>query len=89
VLYGALGEEAKALDFLQQAQVIFREAKSSMGEGKVLSELGFGFYLRGDYRRSLALYEQALPLSRDGGDFAGTGRALMALGVNYAFSRRA
>ena len=85
VIYGMLDEETKSLDFFQQARSVFRDLKNSMGEGKILAELGFKFYRNGDYRQSLTLFEQALPLSRKSNDFGGTGRALMAMGVNNLY----
>jgi len=69
----------------QQALVIYREIKDRQGEGRVLNNLGLGYYLLSDYAKAVDYHQQSLAIAKDVKDQEGEGKALGNLGNVYYY----
>ncbi len=69
----------------QQALVIYREIKDRQGEGRVLNNLGLGYYLLGDYAKAIDHQQQSIAIAKEIKDREGEGKALANLGNNYYY----
>ena len=82
--YADLGEARKAIEFYEQALVIYREIGDHRGEGKALNNLGLAYADLGETRKAIEFYEQQLVIAREIGDRRGEGNSLWntALALN-------
>ena len=71
MVYSALGEKRKALDYYEQALPLIRQVGDRAGEATTLNNIGGVYAALGDKRKALDYYEQALPLRRQVGDRGG------------------
>jgi tetratricopeptide (TPR) repeat protein len=78
--YEWLGEFRKAIDALEQALAIFRQAGDRQGEASGLYSLGICYDDLGQIARAVDLYEQALAIDRETGYRRGEANALISLG---------
>ena len=83
VVYDALGEKQKALDYYEQALPLRRQVGDRGGEATTLNNIGGVYSALGEKQKALDYYEQALPLRRQVGDRWGesTTRFNMAHGL--------
>jgi len=70
VLYHALGEHRRALEYYEQALTIHREVGNRVVEATTLNNIGMVYRALGDNRRALEYFEQALPIHREVGNRA-------------------
>ncbi|MEO1591905.1 MAG: tetratricopeptide repeat protein, partial [Cyanobacteria bacterium J06632_22] len=66
----------EAIEKLEQALVLYREAGDLQGEGRTLTGLGAVSSSLGQYPQALSYYEQSLVILREVGDRAGEGVTL-------------
>ncbi len=69
----------------QQALVIYREIKDRQGEGRVLNNLGLGYYFLGNYAKAIDHQQQSIAIAKEIKDREGEGKALANLGNNYYY----
>lgn len=81
--YDDLGEFRKAIEFYEQALVIFREIGDGRAEDNILGNLGVTYMNLGDARKAIEFYEQQSKIVREIGDRRGEGNALGNLGSAY------
>lgn len=72
-----------ALQFWQQALLIYREIKDRQGEGKTLGNIGLAYHYLGDYRKAIEYYQQSLPILREIKDSKTEGIVLYNFGNTY------
>ena len=82
MVYDALGDKRKALDFFEQALPLYRQVGDRGGEATTLNNIGMVYDALGDKRKALDFFEQALPLSRQVGDRRGEATTLNNLGLS-------
>ena len=80
LVYAALGEPRKAIEYHEQALAISREIGDRRGEGAVLGNLGNAYADLGEPRKAIEFYEQQLAIVQEIGDRRGEGNALGNLG---------
>ena len=69
MVYAALGEKGKALEYYEQALPLIHQVGDHWGgEATTLCNIGAVYDALGEKRKALAHYEQALPLLRQVGD---------------------
>jgi len=71
LMWSALGEKRKALDYYEQALPVDRELGNRAGEATTLNNIGAVWDELGEKHKALDYYEQALPITRAVGDRAG------------------
>jgi tetratricopeptide (TPR) repeat protein len=71
LVYSALGEKQKALDYYNQALPILRAVGDRRGEATTLNNIGLVYDDLGEKQKALDYYNQALPLIRAVGDPSG------------------
>lgn len=81
LVYSALGEKARALDYYEQALLLRRQVAHKGGEAATLNNLGLLYADLGESARALAYYAQALPLRRQVGDKGGEAITLLNAGI--------
>ena len=79
-----LGENQKAIEYLEQALQIAREMGDRQNEGIHLGNLGNAYTNLGEYRKAIKYHEQALQIAREIGDRKVEGSNLGNLGSAYA-----
>ncbi|MBC7879592.1 MAG: tetratricopeptide repeat protein [Anaerolineales bacterium] len=84
LVYAALGNARKGIEFYEQRMVIAREIGDRQGEGNALGNLGVAYKNLGDARKAIEFHEQALVIFREISDRRGEGAFLGNLGVAYA-----
>jgi CHAT domain-containing protein/tetratricopeptide (TPR) repeat protein len=72
-----------AIQFWQQALIIYREIKDRFGEGRVLGNLGVTYKSLGDYAKAIDYQQQSLVIKREIKDRLGERQSLLNLGVAY------
>ena len=77
------GQPEAALEYLQQALIIYREIRDRQGEGQVLKNLGNAYYLLKDYEQSKEYQQRALLIARELQDRDLEARTLNNLGNAY------
>src|SRR5205823_4671361 len=77
-------EKQKALDFFNQALVLWRAIQDRVGEAKALGNLGKYYLSRRDHAKAAELLNQTLLLSRATGDQLSEVASLAYLGDIYA-----
>jgi tetratricopeptide (TPR) repeat protein len=83
LVYDALGEKRRALEYYEQALPLSREVGDKGGEATTLNNIGGVYDALGEKRRALEYYEQALPLSREVGDKGGEAVTCFNIGLTY------
>lgn len=78
-----LGEQRKALVYLNQALGEWREFNDAVGEAQTLVVLGTAYTQIGESRQALTQYDQALKLWRDLNNRSELADALLSLGLTY------
>jgi tetratricopeptide (TPR) repeat protein len=81
--YNDLGETHKAIQFQEQALLIYRETGNRRGEGITLGNLGLAYANLGETRKAIELYDQQLMITREIGFRLVEGKALNNLGIAY------
>ena len=71
----ALGETHKAIEYHDQALVIFQEIGDRRAEAATLDNLGLAYAALGETRKAIDFYEQQLVIVREIGDRIGEGNA--------------
>jgi tetratricopeptide (TPR) repeat protein len=79
----ALGYAERAIEFFEQALVLFREIGDRSWEGAVLGNLGYAYLVLGQFERAIKLFEEALVIAREINDREGEGVWLGSLGDAY------
>jgi CHAT domain-containing protein len=64
-MYYSLGQYPKALEFLQQALVIYQKAGQRAEEGTTLNNIGNVYNNLGQYAKALEFYQQALAIVKE------------------------
>ena len=72
-----------ALQFFQQALIIYREIGDRNGVGSSLNNLGSVYDNLGQYQKAIEFYQQSLAILREIGDRNGVGSSLNNLGIAY------
>jgi CHAT domain-containing protein/Flp pilus assembly protein TadD len=83
LVYSALGEKQKALDYLNQALPLRRAVGDRAGEASTVNNIGFVYDALGEKQKALDYYSQALPLERAVGDRASEASTVNNIGVVY------
>ncbi len=79
-----LGDKSKALDFYNQALIIWRVLGERSGEASTLSNIGVVYDALGEKQKALEYYNQALPLMRAVGDRLREATTLNNIGKVYS-----
>jgi tetratricopeptide (TPR) repeat protein len=87
--YADLGKTEQAIEFFEQALLIFCETGYRRGEANNLGNLGRAYIDLGETERGIQLYEHALLIAREIGDRRGEATALwnMSLALNQLGER--
>ena len=83
LVYSALGDKEKALDYYNRALPLQRATGDRAGEAEILSDIGQAYSDLGERQKALDYFSQALPLRRAAGDRAGEASTLLRTGVAY------
>ena len=83
-VYAVLGQGRKALDFYNQALLIWRETKNRRGEAVTLSNMGRDYSALGEKDQALAIGCQSLAIWREVQDRRGEAFALSIMGRAYS-----
>src|SRR5258708_5668298 len=83
IVYSALGEKQKALEYYGQALPIWRAVGDRIGETYTLNNIGLIYSDLGEKQKALEYYGQALPISRAVGNRGGEAETLDNTGVVY------
>jgi tetratricopeptide (TPR) repeat protein len=81
LVYNALGERDRALEFYQQALPIHRTVGNRQMKAVTLNNIGMIYKALGEKDKALEFYQQALPLKRAVGDKQGEAYTLNNIGV--------
>ncbi|TAE59572.1 MAG: tetratricopeptide repeat protein, partial [Nostocales cyanobacterium] len=81
--YNLLGQYQTAIDFHQQALVIFRQIGNVGGESISLNNLGNAYNLLGQYQKAIDFHQQSLEIARQISDVGGESNSLIGLGNAY------
>lgn len=79
----AIGNYAKAIDYLDEALAIAQEIKDHKGEGDILVNLGNIYCDLGQYDLAINYYQQSLPIAQELQNHLGESMALGNLGNAY------
>ena len=88
LVYDALGEKQKALDFYNQALPIRRAVGDRGGEATTLNNIGGVYDDLGEKQKALDFYNQALPIRRAVGDRGGEATTLNNIGILYRDTKK-
>ncbi|WP_233153845.1 CHAT domain-containing tetratricopeptide repeat protein, partial [Scytonema sp. HK-05] len=83
VVYDALGEKQKALQYYNQALLLVRAVGYRSGEAVTLNNIGHIYDALGEKQKGLEYLNQALPLYRAVGDRGGEATTLNNIGTVY------
>jgi CHAT domain-containing protein/tetratricopeptide (TPR) repeat protein len=81
----ALGENQKALEYLNQALALERAVGDRSIEAATLNNIGRVYHVLGENQKALEYLNQALPLERAVGDRRGEGATLNIIGAVYDY----
>jgi CHAT domain-containing protein/tetratricopeptide (TPR) repeat protein len=81
--YYELGENQKALEYLNQALPLERAVGDRSGEATTLNNIGVVYHALGEEQKALEYFGQALPIMRAVGDRRGEGNTLNSIGAVY------
>jgi CHAT domain-containing protein/Tfp pilus assembly protein PilF len=82
-IYSDLGQQQKALDYLNQALVLRREIGDKKGETITLNNIGHVYGQIGEFPKALEYFQQALSLRRQMGDKKGEAVSINNIGNVY------
>jgi tetratricopeptide (TPR) repeat protein/CHAT domain-containing protein len=82
-IYSSMGQNQKALGYLNQELVLYRSVLDRDGEATTLTGIGEVYSALGEKQKALESFSQALPLRRAAGDRAGEAQTLNNIGVVY------
>ncbi len=88
LVYSALGEKQKALDYYNQALPILRAVGDRRGEATTLNNIGGVYNDLGEKQKALDFYNQALPILRAVGDRGGEATTLNNIGILYQDTKK-
>jgi CHAT domain-containing protein/tetratricopeptide (TPR) repeat protein len=83
LVYDALGEKQKALEFYNQSLPLSRVVSNRAGEAATLHNIGGVYSALGEKQKALGFYNQSLLLSRAAGNRAGEAWTLNNIGIVY------
>ncbi|MFZ0062543.1 MAG: CHAT domain-containing protein, partial [Pyrinomonadaceae bacterium] len=83
LVYYALGQPRRALDYHNQSLLIRREVHDRLGEGVCLNNIGLDYRELGELQKALDYYNQALLIRRAVSDRAGEAATLSGIGGVY------
>ncbi|OLP18076.1 Fis family transcriptional regulator [Leptolyngbya sp. 'hensonii'] len=83
IVYDAMGNYARAIDYQQQRLAVARASNNRQGEGIALGNLGLAYHSLGDYAKALGYYQQSLVIARKFNDRRSEGAILGNLGNTY------
>ncbi len=81
LVYDALGDHGRAVNFHQQSLAIKRQLDDRQGEANSLGNLGLVYDALGDYARAIDFLQQSLAIARQLGDSQGEVKSLGNLGL--------
>jgi len=84
LVYSALGEKRKALDYYHQALPLFQEVGDRSSEASTLANIGSAYSFLGENEKALEYYEQALPILQEVGDRSDEAATLNLMGEVYS-----
>jgi tetratricopeptide (TPR) repeat protein len=84
LVYNALGEKQKALDYYAQSLPLFKAVGDRAGEATTLNNIGLVYNALGEKQKALDYYAQSLPLWKAVGDRAGEATTLNNIGLVYS-----
>ncbi len=87
-VYGSLGRNEKAIEYLEQALSGFREVRNRHAEAGTLDELGAAYQRMGGYEKAVEYYERALPIYRELKVPIGEAAVLSRLGIVSGYMGR-
>lgn len=79
--YNRRADYEQALDWLKQARAVWESLPDPLGISRVVLELGWVFWIQGEYATARPLYQESLTLARQAGDQGITAGALSGLGM--------
>ncbi len=77
------GDYPKAIEYLQNSLVIFRDIKDQKGMSGALNNIGIIYQNQGNYPKALESFKKSLEIFRELGDQKGIGASLMGIGMIY------
>ncbi|MCP4151133.1 MAG: tetratricopeptide repeat protein, partial [bacterium] len=83
ILYGALGQKQKALEFFQKALPIVQATGDRVKEAGSLNNIGAVYDALGQKQKALEFYQKALPIEQSVGDRGGEATTLNNIGAVY------
>lgn len=83
VMYSSMGRTDSARDFLEQALDIYKLMSHPATAARTATEIGWTYYLDGDYPKAIEKYQTALRLAENSKDSAAYGGALDRLASAY------
>ena len=83
-VYNQLGDQQKALDYLNRALPIWQDSGSARGQANALEMIGRTYADMGQGQMALDSFNRALPLWRQDGDEGGEALTLNEMGPAYA-----
>ncbi len=84
VVWDALGDRHRALNYYQQALLLRREGGDKAGEATTLNNIGLAWSSLGEVRKALDYYKQALPIQREVGNKNGEAATLNNIGLAWS-----
>ncbi|WP_392534355.1 CHAT domain-containing protein [Nostoc sp. C117] len=82
-IYSDLGQQEKALDYLNQALLLRRQLGDKTGETITLNNIGSTYSDLGELQKALDYFHQALLINREIGDKTGEARTINNIGNVY------
>ncbi len=84
LVYSALGQVDKAIEYYQKALAIDKEIGDRRGEGNRLGNLGSAYSDLGQVEKAIEYYQKALAIAQEIGDRRNEGAHLGSLGLAYS-----
>jgi CHAT domain-containing protein/tetratricopeptide (TPR) repeat protein len=84
LVYSALGEQQKALEYYSQSLPLLRAVGDRSLEATTLTNIGLVYSALGEQQKALEYYSQSLPLWRAVGDRRGEATTLTSIGLVYS-----
>jgi CHAT domain-containing protein/Tfp pilus assembly protein PilF len=84
LVYSALGEQQKALEYYSQSLPLLRAVGDRSLEATTLTNIGLVYSALGEQQKALEYYSQSLPLWRAVGDRRGEATTLTSIGSVYS-----
>jgi CHAT domain-containing protein/Tfp pilus assembly protein PilF len=84
LVYSLLGEQQKALEYLNQSLPLSQAAGDRKQVASTISNFGFVYLQLGEKQKALDYFKQSLPLARAAGDRSGEATTLTNIGKVYS-----